>query len=114
MWSAREKSFIKETYSRIRLFEGVCEALPQLVLLMAYFTVSVKDPDTLAVSDDVDSYKGQVFFMMNILYSVFTLLFSLVNAVNTEKGGQLDLAQKACLFLGYLLQLLLRLGTTSI
>ena len=112
--SEKEREFITETYAQLRMLEGVCESLPQIVLLIAYFFVSLDDPDSLSISDDVHSndrldLKGVTFFALNILYSMLTLLFSLVNVVNTAKGGQLSLSQKACLGLVYLFQLLARL-----
>ena len=73
--------------------------------------MSLIDPDSLSISDDVQSNDGRIdpegvtFFALSILYSMCTLLFSILNVVNTAKGGQLSLSQKACLGLVYFLQL---------
>ena len=76
--------------------------------------MSLIDSDSLSISDDVYSndridLKGVTFFALSILYSMLTLLFSLINVVNTAKGGQLSLSQKVCLGVGYLFQLIARL-----
>ena len=112
--SKKERQFFTETYAQLRLLEGVCESLPQIILLIGYFIVSLVDPDSLSISDGVYSnigidYKGVTFFALSILYSMLTLLFSLVNVVNTSKGDQLSISQKACLGLVYLFQLVARL-----
>jgi len=123
----KEKVFVTDTYSHLRLLEGVCESFPQIVLLLAYFIVTILNPASLSISenlaiddDDNEEYSielfgkninlyGTIFFIFNILYSVLTLLFSLVNTVNAAKGGQLRITQKACLSLVYFFQLLARL-----
>ena len=106
----------------MRLLEGVCESFPQIVLLLAYFIVTIVDSDSLSISEPGEPYtydhlfsnlpfipsipyfvslKSTIFFILNILYSVFSLLFSLVNTVNITKGGQLKITQKAILVLVY-------------
>ena len=104
----KNKKCSLETYTRMRLLEGTLESFPQLVLLLAFFYVSVQDPEILSVSDDVNSLDGKVFFVINILYSTLTLLFSLVNAVDAAKGDQLLFHQKVCLVACYFFQLLTR------
>ena len=85
--------------------EAVYESFPQIVLLLADFFVTIVDPDSLSISDDdsmydvygplpIPSIRTMIFFILNILYSMLTLLFSLVNATNTAKGGQLRHTQK--------------------
>ena len=72
--------------------------------------MSLIDPYCLSISKDVQDDKGVLtFFILNILYSMLTLLYSLVNVVNTTKGNQLSLSQEVCLGLVYLLQLAARL-----
>ena len=76
--SKKEEVFVMDTYAQLRLLEGVCESLPQIVLLLGYFTVTLFDSDRIPISDDANPMYGVIFFILNILYSLSTLLFSLV------------------------------------
>ena len=71
--SRKERQFVTETYAQLRLLEGVCESLPQIVLLIVYLVVSSLDPESLSISIDLHDGKGELsFFILNILYSLLT------------------------------------------
>ena len=98
----KEKAFVTNTYAHLRLLEGVCESFPQIVLLLAYFFVTIVDPNSLSISDDISdeistsefynddyssripffhsfhyhvNFNGTLFFILNILLCVHSPIF---------------------------------------
>ena len=47
----KEQTFVLNTYAHLRLLEGLCESFPQIVLLFAYFVVTIVDSDSLSISE---------------------------------------------------------------
>jgi hypothetical protein len=92
-----------KTYSRLKIIEATLECFPQIILLLAYFLVSWRYPQVLGISE-----KGH-FFAANILFSICTLVMSIINFINKSKGEQMVLKQKLVLALTYVLQIFSRI-----
>ena len=50
-----------------------------------------------------------LWFWVITIFTIFTILYALVNAINLRKRGRLDLKQKICLLISYLFQVASRL-----
>ena len=115
------------TSAMLKLIEACLECIPQLVLLLTYFTVSLFDTDALSVSknaiqegnpfeaipsfqntypilDFIRERKIDAFFLINFLISFFTLITAIVNSINMMKRDQLGIKQKLILYISYTFQ----------
>ena len=96
------------TFAMIKLIEACLESLPQLILLLGFLTVSLIDNQSISVTENMDTSSGAIFFVLNISFSFFTIVISIIASVDIMKENQLSLKQKCSLGLSYILQILSR------
>ena len=95
------------TFAMIKLIEACLESLPQLILLLGFLTVSLIDNQSIS-TENVDTSSEAIFFVLNISFSFFTVVISIIASVDIRKETQLSLKQKCSLGLSYILQILSR------
>merc|ERR1712013_386198 len=114
------------TFSTLKLIEACLESVPQLILLLSYFTVSLFDTDAISVSEN-DIFKENdleqipelpelqifsiikrnidAFFLVNFTLSFLTLITTVVSSVSMMKGDQHGIKQKVVLYISYTFQI---------